>query len=417
MDMVTLEPSAANSRRRKARRAPWLSKTLFVGGGLILFYVIYMGLILSTHRTSHSYGERPSHMKLESFTELRPIKNAAASSKDIPPKTDKHHVQPTGGETTTKVVPTTKTQQLPSSSANHLDMPYVSTNSTLPAPHEHALVKRFLQETTGRSMLPLMAVLESPLPKKKPLPMRRDSSLTTVSYPDHIQSCHDIPNNWPVGHPKELDEKYGSNVGKSMRSIYPMRHEYAQTTCPVDADPFLPWIHDIFVDASGQNLQIIAHNKRRCHRFPKHFGNDIANLEPQVALMQSVPIQQMDGSNRNESSATWERLYEDLPSSWKTSNRSRKEHWYRLAPLENADIQSQETRFLCQFFTLRPVHKVNEKVQRLEKVIVGETWSTYPYNYEHANYQHRRGQQAKPMLTRPVDRNDVNGSKSHSVDA
>ena len=51
------------------------------------------------------------------------------------------------------------------------------------------------------------------------------------------------------------------------------------------------------------------------------------------------------------------------------------------------------------------------QVQGIEKVIVGETWSTFPYNYEHANFQHRRGQQAKPMLTRPADEMDWNGSK------
>jgi hypothetical protein len=237
-----------------------------------------------------------------------------------------------------------------------------------------------------------------------------------------------------------------------MRSIYPFRFQYATTTCPVDADPFLPWIHDVFVlmeedgagvaSSSSSSVQILAQNKRRCQRDPQDFRKDIDNLEPQVALMQSVPIQRLDydQTHKNHSTTrrrTWERLYSQLPLSWKPKrnkegststtgtgtggDRSENEHWYRLVPLEDADPQSQETRFLCQFFTLRPIMSSpttgtsttasSANVQGVEKVIVGETWSTYPYNYEHANFQHRRGQQAQPMLTRPVDEMDSNGSK------
>jgi hypothetical protein len=274
----------------------------------------------------------------------------------------------------------------------------------------------------GRSILPLVAVLEAPntntttLTVERPLPIRDNVHLTAISYPNHIQSCRDIPSNWPVGHPKELDAIYGPNVG-DLGSLYPIRHEYAQTSCPVDADPFLPWIHDVFVDATGRNLQIVAHNKRRCRRYPKKFAQDITNLEPQVALMQSVPIQRLDDTSATTNDTTinrsggmtWDRLYSQLPTSWRTEERSEKEHWYRLVPLEHADAHSQETRFLCQYFTLRPV-QVDGVVQGVEKVIVGEKWSTFPYNYEHANFQHRRGQEAKPMLTRPANDEDFNGS-------
>ena len=347
---------------------------------------------------------------------------------------------------------------------NSIIVPLVSANSTLPNAHEQELVQTFLQQMAGRSMLPLAAVLETPVQqsdnddnnnsnishhhftKTALLPIRQNVHLTTVSYPRHIQSCHDIPNHWPVGHSPQWDAAYGSNVGgSSMRSIYPFRYQYAKTTCPVDADPFLPWIHDVFVmmddvaevargaSSSSSSLQILAHNKRRCQRDPKDFHKDIKNLEPQVALMQSVPIQRLDyddhegttTTTHTNHSKTWEQIYSQLPLSWKPKSkespsgnggneRSENEHWYRLVPLEDADPHSQETRFLCQFFTLRPVMSpivTSPQVLGIEKVIVGETWSTFPYNYEHANFQHRRGQQAKPMLTRPADEMDWNGSK------
>jgi hypothetical protein len=31
-----------------------------------------------------------------------------------------------------------------------------------------------------------------------------------------------------------------------------------------DADPFLPWIHDVFPTDDGKLIQFVAQNKRRC---------------------------------------------------------------------------------------------------------------------------------------------------------
>ena len=288
--------------------------------------------------------------------------------------------------------------------------PPSSSNTTLPSLAEHQQVRAFLQRSMGRSFLPLAAVLETPtthsLQHTKPLPLRTSVLLTTVSYPKHIQSCSDIPNRWPVGHSQELDSIYGSNVGR-LQSLYQIRFQYANTTCPVDADPFLPWIHDVVVDAAtGTNLDIVAHNKRRCRRDPRYFRKDIDHLEPQVALMQSIPIQQLFFNSSNMTST--------IPNEWKDTPRSPNEHWYRLVPIEQADPNSRETRFLCQFHTLRPTSNTNMAVG-VEKVVVGETWSTYPYNYEHANYQHRRGQTANPMLTRPMSPDHVDGIHNEQV--
>jgi hypothetical protein len=319
--------------------------------------------------------------------------------------------------TTKKSLLLTKSESASTSTSTKDVIPETSTNDTLPSPHEHLQVQEYLQHTMNRSFLPLAAVLETSIGNTttsgaiKPLPLRTETTrtLTTVSYPHHIQSCQDIPNHWPVGHGREDDHKYGPNVG-TLHSAYKQRHEYTQTSCPVDADPFLPWIHDVFVDFDLSKVQFLAHNRRRCRRDPSHFNEDIANLEPQVTLMQSVPIQRiLDGGKKKNMTTTTtttdeELLSQRLPTKWKDTKRSAQEHWYRLVPLEQADVV--ETRFLCQFFTLRLNGSGNDGNTggKLEKVVVEETWSTYPYNYEHANYMHhdQRGRMTNPMLTRPL---------------
>eukprot|EP00934_Nitzschia_sp_Nitz4_P002058 Nitzschia sp. Nitz4//scaffold98_size77359//51989//54343//NITZ4_005552-RA/size77359-processed-gene-0.151-mRNA-1//-1//CDS//3329560769//2058//frame0 len=254
-----------------------------------------------------------------------------------------------------------------------------------------SIVQEYLMRTIQRPFLPLTAVLEASNVdfSRKPLPIRNQSTLISIPYPDHIKSCRDIPNHWPVNHPVELDSRYGPNQ-RSLKSLYPLRMEYANTSCPVDADPFLPWIHDVFTTSDGKFVEIIAHNKRRCRSDPNRYLEDIQQLEPQVALMQSVPVQRLTRSQVLDAN------FSHLPPHWK-----QQDHSYRLVPLQQADVASRETRFLCHFHTLRPTHNGT-----VEKVVLGETWSQYPYNYELANYRHRPGQSANPMLTRPKHAKD-----------
>eukprot|EP00934_Nitzschia_sp_Nitz4_P005410 Nitzschia sp. Nitz4//scaffold343_size17995//3209//7250//NITZ4_008797-RA/size17995-processed-gene-0.25-mRNA-1//-1//CDS//3329548584//5400//frame0 len=267
--------------------------------------------------------------------------------------------------------------------------------ASLPTPQEQHQVKQILQSTTGRSFLPLQAVVEPPLSDTKPLPIRSEVPLETFTYA-RANSCSDFPDAWPVDHPVSMDSVYGTNV-QNLGSLHAQRHDYAKDACPVDLDPFLPWIHDSFVSPDGSSIQFVAHNKRRCRQDPAKFGDDIAALEPQVALLQSVPIQRV----------TKEELQGPLPQGFE---RESHEGWYRLSPIQDADTTSTETRFLCQFHTLKA-----NSASELERVVLGETWSQYPYNYEHANFQHRRGQSANPMLTRPADSSDVNGIHNEQV--
>jgi hypothetical protein len=294
--------------------------------------------------------------------------------------------------------------QSPTPKKSNLKTP-IRPPSSLPNAEEQAAVRRILQQTQHRSFLPLQAIVEEPplsslanrgnnYTYTKPLPLRTDSLLHTYTYFQNVHSCDDLPNGWPVDHQQELDKKYGPNVN-NLGSIYEKRQDYAQEACPVDADPFLPWIHDFFPTADGQFIEFVANNKRRCRQDPSAFRKDIDNLEPQVALLQSVPVQRV---SREELESL------NIPDEWKIFAKG--EQRYRLSSIPDADEDGKETRFICQFHTLNT---------HMDKILVGETLSVYPYNYEHANYQHRKGQRPNPMMTRPSDPNDINGIHNEQI--
>lgn len=252
------------------------------------------------------------------------------------------------------------------------------------------LVQEYLRQTMNRTFLPLTAYLEPPLQKGKPLPRRTNIELEKYTYPR--VSCQDLLNNLPVHHPTESDHLFGPNVGE-LSSLYPLRKEYAPL-CPVDADPFLPWIHDVFPSKDGEFIEFIAHNKRRC-RTSFSFSEDLRNLEPQVAIMQSVPVRRLTSLEVSQ-----------MVPDWKESTST--QNHYRLASLEEADEDGRETRFICQFHSLRPTEEGH-----LEKVVLGETLSVFPYNYEHANF--RMSRKPHPMLTRPKDKEDTHGAHNENV--
>ncbi|KAG7346757.1 glycosyltransferase family 92 protein [Nitzschia inconspicua] len=222
-------------------------------------------------------------------------------------------------------------------------------------------------------MLPLVAYLEEPLKQGRPLPVRTNPRLSKVVFPK-IQSCKDLQNNLPVDHGVDMDGTFGSTVGE-LQPMYPLREKYA-SICPVDADPFLPWLHDIFPSRDGKYLEFVAHNKRRCRTSPA-FAEDLRNLEPQVAIMQSVSVR-------------------------RTGFSSNGSFQYQLSSLTDADDDGRETRFICQF---RSIYNEDQE-------ILGETLSIFPYNYEHANFQKKN---SKPMLTRPKDHDDVRGAHNEQI--
>jgi hypothetical protein len=231
-----------------------------------------------------------------------------------------------------------------------------------------------LPQRRSGTTLPLTAYIEEPMRIGKPLPIRKNPRLTKIIYPQ-VRSCKDLQNKFPVDHGAEMDHKFGPNVG-ILQQMYPLRAEYAKF-CPVDADPFLPWLHDIFPTQDGKFVEFVAHNKRRCRTAPS-YHSDLSNLEPQVALMQSVSVKRIV-SNLNV------------------------EKRYRLSSYDEADYDGRETRFICQFHSISIDNK---------KTVSGETLSVFPYNYEHANFQKKK---SKPMLTRPKDKDDVHGAHNEQI--
>ncbi|CAJ1956461.1 unnamed protein product [Cylindrotheca closterium] len=126
--------------------------------------------------------------------------------------------------------------------------------------------------------------------KIKPLPRRTTTAadLTKVTYPQ-LNSCSKLMEQWPVD-------------------------EYS------DADPYLPWIHDVFPTYDGQFVQFVAQNKNRCHTGTTDEEEAILEqMRPQTTLLEHVPIKKLEHGK------------------------------YRLASHEEADPETMATRFICKF--------------------------------------------------------------------
>ena len=128
-----------------------------------------------------------------------------------------------------------------------------------------------------------------------PLPVRATAQSDKLQKRKYarLNSCSKLPEQWPVD-------------------------EYA------DADPFLPWIHDVFPTEDGKYIQFVAQNKRRCHTGTTDMEEAwLFHTAPQASLFEHVPLKKIDGSNE--------------------------EPRYRLASHDDADPESMATRFLCRF--------------------------------------------------------------------
>ncbi|KAL7450862.1 hypothetical protein ACHAWC_002724 [Mediolabrus comicus] len=186
----------------------------------------------------------------------------------------------------------------------------------------------------------------------KPLPTRpgpvTKASLIPVEYP-HVNSCQKLQAQWPIDLP------------------------------PVDIDPFLPWIHDVFPSADGKNVVFIAQNRRRCfngqrrvrpgEKLPKgvfeHKGYTHSDykknyfMRPQSALFQHVPVKKITVNDNEEGN-------DDEPR-------------YRLASHEDADPEGMETRMICRF------KQFDSNTGKLS--IVGYSLSQFEFDYDYHTYR------------------------------
>jgi len=117
--------------------------------------------------------------------------------------------------------------------------------------------------------------------------------------------------------------------------------EYPIDDFPID-DPFLPWIHDVFV--IGNEVRIVAQNKRRCE-IGKDKEDIMRKMEPQLALFQPVPI---DAFNRTH---------------------------YKLS---TDKAEWPETRFFCHFHNATGITET--------------TLSRFPIPYEFVNWRKHHGE-------------------------
>lgn len=213
-----------------------------------------------------------------------------------------------------------------------------------------------------------------------PLPLRTTNPRDLKKYEyQKFQTCNDMPGKLPIDRGLEYDV-HGKpivwNVGNT-----PTQENFPWTEapfCPVDADPFLPWIHDIFPSIDGSKIEFVAQNKRRCNT-GKLFRKDLKRLEPQVALLQPISVARINENKARElAPLLWQSdELDDMPR-------------YRLAPFDEAAPDGKETRFICRF------HSTDFSSGTPKSIILGETLSEYPFNYELVSYR-----KMKPTMITP----------------
>ena len=127
-------------------------------------------------------------------------------------------------------------------------------------------------------------------------PYDRGSASSNV---DKQGACSRLGAQWtlPTSHPPSFDHYFDRNVLRK-ENMYDHRLALAGISieknnsgfCPVDADPFLPWLHDVFPAGDGSYVELIISNKRRCNTDPNMFVADLKNLEPQVSVKKALVL-------------------------------------------------------------------------------------------------------------------------------
>lgn len=272
-----------------------------------------------------------------------------------------------------------------------------------------------------------------------PLPLRTHTpnDLIKIVYNntnDVVKTCYDMPNHFPIDRGYEIDPLTNQsivwNVGDAPTSLnFPWEES---KYCPVEADPFLPWIHDVFPDAStstsSKSIHIIGQNKRRCRTGSKYTEN-VNRLIPQVTILQSVSVQRVNDEDvlrdapdlwhpnkdyynnknkkknkkkKNNSTSTLDQEQRKEQENQPEQNYSQTR--YKLVPYDDADHDGMYTRFICQYYTtIYPMIEVDDddnineikNKNQPKRVLIGETLSVFPFNYEYISY--RKGK--KQLLT------------------
>lgn len=389
----------------KRTRCPGLpiSILVFVGGILLGMYLLTTLSLIQISPNSFT-SSIPIHEFLDEEESSKP-KLIRKEPVRRPDTTSASSSQTKGQPPTTTTTATMKSHSTKDKCAI-IDDKYLQVPPSPLFTFDKQKAEAYLQQHTAAALWrPITAYIEPPLndtvpgtgsrgnldPKSKdwgtppefvvPLPLRTftPADLQKYTYPA-VRTCHDLPAKFPVDRGLEYDDMGNPvvwNVGND-----PMPDDFPQQEapyCPVDADPFLPWIHDYFPSQDGTRIEFIAQNKRRC-RTGKNFDAQVNQLVPQVTLMQPISVQRLSDQ---EAQAL-------APELWHPGDSAPRYRRYRLAPHEESDPDGQFTRFICRF------HATNWEDPSQTK-IVGETLSGYPFNYEFAAY--RKGSTNTILLT------------------
>lgn len=125
-------------------------------------------------------------------------------------------------------------------------------------------------------------------------------------------------------------------------------------------DPYLPWIHDVFLSHDKSSVHILAQNRRTCHTGKNHL-EDMKFWEGQLSLFQPVALKRLENTTNYNADDSVK---------------------YRLSTHKEADQDALETRFRCRFKV------VDYTAQTV--TYRGETLSQYPFNYEFVNWRKRK---------------------------
>jgi hypothetical protein len=150
--------------------------------------------------------------------------------------------------------------------------------------------------------------------------------------------------------PKRTTTKEGLDLVKfkEVNSCSRLMEQIPANNFP-DADPFLPWLHDVFPTHDGKFIQFVAQNKRRCRTGTSEKEKNIAaHMAPQVALFQHVAVKRIHDHNEQTR--------------------------YQLTSHEDADQDGISTRFICRFSNGE------------------ETLSIFNFSYEWASYRKKMRQ-------------------------
>ena len=124
-----------------------------------------------------------------------------------------------------------------------------------------------------------------------PLPRRTGgpSDLLRFEY-ERFGTCHDVPSRLPAG--RIFNDGGRPNIN-NREPIHGNSAIEEAAYCPVHADPFLPWLHDVFPSSDGSAIVLIAQNMRRCNT-GNRFLAEIRDLEPQVVIIQPVRMRRLE---------------------------------------------------------------------------------------------------------------------------